>query len=178
MKKISFLAIFCGLLCIVVRGQTKVYPVIKDYGAVFDVPFAKDKPDPSMEYKIIVEAAANIEKPEEVYAPLEHISRMYNLHVYAGIPQKNLYVELVIFGPSVAVVLNNDAYRKKFGVDNPNLKIIEEMTKAGIKIHACGQSVMLTGVDPATINPNIDVVVSRFTTVSDRQMKGYAFFKF
>ena len=62
-------------------------------------------------------------------------------------------------------------------MDNPNLKIIEEMTKAGIKIHACGQSIMLTGIDPTTVNPNIDVVVSRFTTVSDRQMKGYAFFK-
>jgi len=26
--------------------------------------FPKDKPDPSMEYKIIIEAAANIEKPK------------------------------------------------------------------------------------------------------------------
>jgi intracellular sulfur oxidation DsrE/DsrF family protein len=145
---------------------------------VHDVPFAKDKPDPSQVYKIIIEAAATIEKPEDIYMPLEHVSRMYNLHVYSGIPQKNLNVELVIFGPSVAVVLNNDAYKKKFGVDNPNLGIIEEMTKAGIKIHACGQSVMLTAIDPATVNQNIDIVVSRFTTVSDRQMKGYAFFKF
>jgi len=177
MKKISFLVTFCGLLCMVVHGQVKLYPVIKDYGAVFDVPFAKDKPDTSVVYKIIIEAGPNIEKPEELYAPLENISRMYNLHVYSGIPQKNLYVELVIFGPAVAVVLDNDAYRRKFSVDNPNLKIIDEMTKAGVKIHACGQSVMLTKIDPATVNPNIDIVVSRFTTVSSRQMKGYAFFK-
>jgi len=177
MKKIGFIALLCGALCFA-NAQTKLNPVIKDYGAVFDVPFAKDKPDPSLTYKIIVEAAATIEKPEEVFAPFEHISRMYNLHVYAGVPQKNLHVEMVVFGPSVAVVLNNDAYKKKFGVDNPNLKIIEEMSKAGIQIHACGQSVMLTGIDPATVNTNIDIVVSRFTTVSDRQMKGYAFFKF
>lgn len=177
MKKIFLLIAFCGLLFFV-NGQSKLYPVIKDYGAMFDVPFAKDKPDPYKEYKIIIEAAATIEKPEKIYEPLEHISRMYNLHVYSGVPQKNLQVELVVFGPSVAVVLNNDAYRKKFGVDNPNLKIIEEMTKAGIKIYACGQSVVLTNIDPATVNPMVDVVVSRFTTVSDRQMKGYAFFKF
>ncbi|HVG40510.1 MAG TPA: DsrE family protein [Chitinophagaceae bacterium] len=178
MKKIFLLITFCSLLFMAGNGQTKLNPVIKDYGTMYDVPFAKDKPDPSMVYKIIIEAAATLEKPEEMYAPLEHISRMYNLHVYSGIPQKNLYVELVIFGPPVAVVLDNDAYKKKFGVDNPNLKIIEEMTKAGIKIHACGQSVVLTGIDPATVNPNIDVVVSRFTTVTDRQMKGYAFLKF
>ena len=82
----------------VVHGQVKLYPVIKDYGAVFDVPFAKDKPDTSVVYKIIIEAGPNFEKPEELYAPLENISLMYNLHVYSGIPQKNLYVELVIFG--------------------------------------------------------------------------------
>jgi intracellular sulfur oxidation DsrE/DsrF family protein len=166
------------LLAILVHGQTKLNPVIKDYGTMYDVPFAKDKPDPSKKYKIIVESAANIEKPEDIYAPFEHISRMYNLHVYCGVPQKNLFVEVVVFGPSVSVLLNNDAYKQKFGVENPNLKIIEQMTKAGIKMHACGQSIMLVGIDPATVNPNIDVVVSRFTTVSDRQRKGYTFFKF
>lgn len=178
MQKGCFLLSVFILLTVFVRGQTKLHPAIKDYGTMYDVPFATDKPDPSKKYKIIVESAANFEKPEEFYAPFEHISRMYNLHVYAGIPQKNLFVEVVVFGPSVSVLLNNEAYKQKFGVDNPNLKIIEEMTKAGIKVHACGQSVILTGIDPATVNSNADVVVSRFTTVSDRQMKGYAFFKF
>jgi hypothetical protein len=108
----------------VVHGQLKLYSVIKDYGAFFDLPFTKDKPDTSVEYKIVIEAGPNIEKPEELYAPLEHISRMYNLHVYSGVSQKNSYVELVIFGPAVAVVLDNDVYKRKFIVDNPNLKII------------------------------------------------------
>lgn len=177
MKKLLLL-IECCLILSFIHGQTKLNPVITDYGSMYEVPNAKDKPDPSMQYKIIIESAAPNEKPEKLYEPLEHISRMYNLHVYNGVPQKNLHVELVIFGPSVAILLNNEAYKKKFGVDNPNLKAIEEMTQAGIQIHACGQSVMLTGIDPATVNPNVDVVVSRFTTVSDRQMKGYAFFKF
>jgi intracellular sulfur oxidation DsrE/DsrF family protein len=176
-KTFLFTAAFT-FFSLLAQGQVKLNPVIKDYGTMYDVPFATDKPDPSKEYKIIVESATLIEKPEELYGPFEHISRMYNLHVYSGVPQKNLKVEVVVFGPAVSVVLNSDAYKKKFGVDNPNLKIIEEMTKAGIKVHACGQSVMLVGIDPATVNPNIDVVVSRFTTVSDRQMKGYAFFKF
>jgi intracellular sulfur oxidation DsrE/DsrF family protein len=179
MKNNCLLIIAFPFLSILGHGQTKLNPVIKDYGTMFDVPFAKDKPDPSKEYKIIVEAGVPLEKPEELYAPFEHISRMYNLHAYCGVPQQNLFVEVVVFGPTaVSVVLSNEAYKKKFGVDNPNLKVIEEMTKAGIKVHACGQSISFAGIDPATVNPNIDVVVSRFTTVSDRQMKGYAFFKF
>lgn len=178
MKQTFLFAISIVVLCIAVQGQTKVFPAIKDYGAMFDVPFAKDKPDATMEYKIIAEAAMMNDKPDKVYEPFEHISRMYNLHVYSGIPQKNLHVEVVVFGPSVAVLLNNEAYREKYNVDNPNLKVIEQMEAAGIKVLACGQSVMLIGADPATVNANVDIVVSRFTTVSNRQMRGYVFFKF
>lgn len=177
MKKLALAFSFC-LSLLLVEGQTKLFPAVKDYGGVFDVPFAKDWPDTSLKYNVIIEAGLPNEKPEELYQPLDHISRMYNLLVYSGIPLKNLNVELVIFGPPISVVLNNEAYKKKFNVDNPNLKVIEEMAKAGIKIHACGQSIMLNSIDRTTVNPNIDVVVSRFTTVTTRQLKGYAFFKF
>ena len=88
MNKFTLLIAFLGVLSFV-HGQTKLFPAIKDYGGVYDVPFAKDKPDSLMKYKIIIEANPNIEKPEEIYAPLEHISRMYNLHIYSGIPQKS-----------------------------------------------------------------------------------------
>jgi len=71
-----------------VHGKTKLFPAIKVYRGVCDVPFARDKPDSLMKYKIIIEAGAGIEKPEEIYTPLEHISRMYNLHIYSGIPQR------------------------------------------------------------------------------------------
>lgn len=97
---------------------------------------------------------------------------MYNLHVYGGVPRNHIHLDVVIF------FLDNDTYRKKFGVDNPNLKVIEEMKQAGINLYACGQSVTGFGIDPKTINQNFQVVLSRATTVSTRQMKGYAFFKF
>ena len=177
MKKLVITLILTSSI-LFVAGQKTIFPAIKDYGGMFDVPFAKDWPDTSMKYNVIIEAGMAIEKPGELYQPLEHISRLFNLLVYTGIPYKNLNVELVIFGPSIFVVLNNEAYKKKYNVDNPNLKALEEMTNAGIKIHACGQSVMLTGIDRTTINPAIDVVVSRFTTVTNRQLKGYAFYKF
>jgi intracellular sulfur oxidation DsrE/DsrF family protein len=84
----------------------------------------------------------------------------------------------VIFYKAIFVILNNDAYKKRFGVDNPNLKILEEMKQAGINLYACGQSVTGFGIDPKNVNQNFEIVLSRATTVSTRQMKGYAFFKF
>ena len=178
MKKFFLSIAFFVTLSFVVEAQTKkIYPVIKNYGSIFEVPFAGDWPDSLMEYKIIAEASTDMEKPDSLYTPLDLVARMYNLHVYGGVQQKNLHIDLVIAAKAIFVVMNNEAYKKKYGVENPNLKIIEEMKKAGIKIYACGQSMMKFGIDPTDLNPNIEPIFSRFTTVSTRQLKGYAFFK-
>ncbi len=178
MKKIQLLVISVLVLVFSVRAQNSFKPPIKDFGKMWEVPFAVDKPDPSLHYKIIVEASEKLEDSTAIYPPLEHVARLYNLHVYGGVPQNRLDVAMVIWGPPVTVVMNNEAYKKKYGVDNPNIKIIEAMKVAGIKLFACGQSIMKNKIDPATVNPEITIAVSRFTTVSTYQLKGYAMFKY
>jgi intracellular sulfur oxidation DsrE/DsrF family protein len=84
---------------------------------------------------------------------------------------------VVIFGPAAWTVLNNEAYKAKFKTDNPNLKVFEEFKKAGIKTMVCGQSITLHGIDPASVNSNVEIASSRFTAVSTLQMKGYALFQ-
>jgi len=158
--------------------QTKVILPIKDFGNVYNVPFAEDRPDPAMQYKIVFEASEKIDSFSRIYPPLEHVARMYNLHVYGGVPQKNLDVVLVIAGFGIPAVMNNEAYRKRYGVDNPNLKILEELKAAGIKINGCSQAMMKNSIDPSEVNPNIKMIFSKFTTVSTYQMKGYAYFKY
>jgi intracellular sulfur oxidation DsrE/DsrF family protein len=172
------------LFCIVITSLSYTafaqtyHPVIKSYGPVYDVPFAIEKPDPSLDYKIVAEMGEKNEKPAELYPALSHAARMYNLHVHEGVPQNKLHIADVIWGEAIFIVLNNEAYKKKYGVDNPNLKIIEEMKKAGIKIIACGQSIMKFNIAPNEINPDVTIATSRFTAVSTLQMKGYAFFKY
>ena len=73
--------------------------------------------------------------------------------------------------------MNNEAYKKKYGVENPNLKLLEEMKAAGIKIVGCSQAMMKNSIDPSEVNPNVTPIFSRFTTVSSYQLKGYAYFK-
>ena len=178
MKKYLLSASLLFSLALSAQKPGKVFPIIKDYGGVFEVPYATDMPDPKIDYKIVVEAEGAIELPDSLYRPFENIARMYNLHVYGGVPRNHIHLDVVIFFKAIFVILDNDAYRKKFGVDNPNLKVIEEMKEAGINLYACGQSVTGFGIDPKTVNQNFQVVLSRATTVSTRQMKGYAFFKF
>ena len=178
MKKLLLSVSFLSSFFLFAQGQKKTFPIIKDYGGVYDVPYATDRPDPKIDYKIVVEAEGAIEHPDSLYRPFENISRMYNLHVFGGVPRNHLHLDVVIFYKAIFVILDNDAYKKKFGVDNPNLKIIEEMKQAGINLYACGQSATGFGIDPKTVNQNFELVFSRATTFLTRQMKGFAFFKF
>jgi len=159
------------------QTQTEVTLPVKDFGKVFNVPFAEDRPDSTMHYKIVFEASQPIDSFAKLYEPLDHVARMYNLHIYGGVPKKNLDVVLVIAGFGIPAVMNNEAYKKKYGVDNPNLKVIEEMKAAGIKIVGCSQAMMKNSIDPSEVNPIITPIFSRFTTVSSYQLKGYAYFK-
>src|SRR5215207_7152496 len=94
------------------QTQTEVRLPVKDYGKVYNVPFAKDRPDSTMQYKIVFEASQPIDSFGKIYEPLEHVARMYNLHVYGGVPAKNLDVVLVIAGFGIPAAMNNEAYRK------------------------------------------------------------------
>jgi intracellular sulfur oxidation DsrE/DsrF family protein len=158
--------------------QSAVTLPIKDYGQVYNVPFAVDRPDSTMQYKIIFEASMEKMDSAKIYEPLEIVARLYNLHVYGGVPQKNLEVVLVIGGVGIPVVMTNEAYKKRFGIDNPNLKILEEIKAVGIKINGCAQAMMKNHIDPADVNPIITPIFSRLTTVSTYQMKGWAYFRF
>ena len=170
--------IVIGGVTYVLLGQGRLFPVIKDFGVVFEVPAATERPDTTMDYKIVVDIGQKNEKPGELYPPLEDVSRMYNLHVLGGVKQEKLDVAIAIWGEAIGVVMNNEVYKKKFGVDNPNLKAIAELKQAGVKIIGCGQSIKRLGYDPADVNPDVTVALSRFTAVSTYEMKGYAYFKY
>ena len=176
------LILVIGTIAYAVLVPSIVHPVLKSYGPVYDLSFAAEKPDTTIPYKIVADLGwvneKPVEKPGEMLPALQHIARMYNLHIYGGVQQKNLEVAVVIWGDPIGVILNNEAYHKKYGVDNPNIKIISEMKQAGVKFMACGQSMVKYGIDPEKVNPDVSVALSRFTAVSTCQMKGFAYFKF
>ncbi|CAN5537633.1 hypothetical protein BH11BAC3_BH11BAC3_26160 [soil metagenome] len=178
MLKTLFILFFAVFITSVLSAQTKLYPVIKDYGGVWDVPFATEKPDPKLNYKIVAQIGEKIEKKNELSEELDMVARIYNLHVYGGVAQNKLHLTLVIYGGACAVALTNDEYKTRFSTDNPNLKLIDEMKAAGIDIIVCAQSIMKLKIDPATINPAIKIATSRITAVTTLQAKGYKLFTF
>lgn len=179
MKKINLSSLFVfAVLSLAAQAPQRVNPVIKTQGGVFEVPFAVEKPDPTLTYNIIIEVERESEKPDTINWALNNVARLLNLHVVGGVPTAKMNVVLAIHGGASYTTMNNDQYRSKYKVDNPNLKLYEELKAAGVKMFVCGQSIINRKIDRLRMVPEVQPAVSMLTTVTTYQLKGYAYLKF
>ena len=176
MKK--FISLSCAIFIFASSlAQEKLYPAIKGFGSLWDVPAATIRADSTIDFKIVVEFRGAIPDAQVMHPYYEHLGRMYNLHIHDGVPADKLDVAIVIYGPAAFTVLSDDAYRAKYKTSNPNLKVFEEFSKVGIRTIVCGQSLTLLGIDTSAVTDHVSIASSRFTAVSTLQMKGYAVFQ-
>ncbi len=168
---LTFISICFGSVCI---GQTMVNPVIKDYGSIYNLPYAEEKIDPNLEYKIAIEVVRASDKAEDVNWALNNVARLLNLHAMAGVQKDKMNVVLAIHGGAAFTVMNNEEYKRKYKTDNPNLNLYKALQEAGVKIFVCGQSLIARDIDKDKMVPGIKIASSMLTTMTTYQLKGYA----
>ncbi len=176
MKITLFIAF--SMICLTLQAQSRVNPVIKDFGGIFEIPYAVEKPDPSLAYNIVIEIQIESERPDTVNFALSNVARLLNLHVMGGVPKENMHVVLGIHGAAAYTTMNNEAYREKYKMDNPNLKLYKELQEAGVKMFICGQSLIGRKIDRNRLVPEVSISVSMLTIMTTYQLKGYAALKF
>lgn len=176
MKIASFISIL--FIAQIAIAQQKVFPLIKNYGAVNEVPFAAMTIDPKVDYKILIDVVTSTEKPDQINENIENIARIINLHALGGVSNKKLHVVAVIHGPAIMNLLNNEAHQKKFGVNNPHLALFSALKEAGIPMYVCGQTLFKRNVEPSSIVPEVLPSLSAITTISTYTAKGYTVFKY
>lgn len=173
MKKIIFLSVLCISVSLTF-AQKKIYPLIKSGGGMFEVPEATPVADKKMKYKLIVDLSKASDKPDSVNASLDKLARLVNAHIEAGIPKENIDVIGVFHFLGTPVILEDEAYKKKFGMANPNTALINELAKNGVRFFVCGQSLRARKLVDDKRNENIKVAQSALITFSSFQSKGYA----
>ncbi|WP_439506502.1 DsrE family protein [Sediminibacterium sp.] len=173
-----FIAVALVFSCILVNAQNVVHPLIPFYGPVTEIPFALDIMDKKGEYKVLVDITSPSANAKEISEFFENIARIANLHIAGGVSPKKLHVVAVVHGAAVPFIVNNETYKQKFGVDNPNLPLFTAIKKAGIPLFVCGQTLFKRKVDPTTLAPEFETVLSAITTVTTYVNKGYVFLKF
>ncbi len=159
-------------------GQTRVNPVVKGYGGIFEAPYAAEKPDPNMEYKIVIDIATNDGDADDIAYSIFNVARLLNLHAMGGVPKENMKVVLAIHGRAAFAVMDNASYKKKYGVDNPHLQLFKELKEAGVQMFACSQSLIGRGINHKKLVPEVSVATSMLTVMTTYQLKGYAALKF
>ena len=92
----------------------------------------------------------------------------------SGVPKDKLKVVLAIHGGATSTVMDNEAYKKKYGVENPNLDLISALNEAGVKLFVCGQSLIARDIDKEKMAPEIKIASSMLTIMTTYQIKGYA----
>ncbi|MDZ7933726.1 MAG: DsrE family protein [Emticicia sp.] len=173
MKKLIILSLLC-LSGSLTFAQKKVYPLIKNGGGIFEVPEATPVVDKKMQYRIIVDLSKASDKPDSVNSALDKLARLVNAHIEAGVPKENLSVIGVIHFLATPMILEDEAYKKKFGMANPNTALINELGKNGVRFYVCGQSLRARKLVDEKRNEHIKVAQSALITFSTFQNMGYA----
>lgn len=154
-----------------------IYPLIKGGkgSGVIPVKDPVEIPDPNIEYKILFELTGN--NPDSIIKDinygLDEIARVLNLHVASGVPAKKLMPVIVIHAGGIHAFKNNEAFQKKYKMDNPNIQIINDLKKLGAKFIVCGQAMTWLEIKPEELLPDIKLSLTAQTVLTSYQLKGY-----
>lgn len=183
MKPISFPFIICAtcatlLLTFTAAAQTPHFPIVKKFGGIYEISDAIERPDGSLEYKILVDLTSPSEDPKQISRFVDNVARMMNLHGLAGVTRDRIKVKVVLHGGGIFTLLNDENYKKKYEVNNPNLVVFEALEEAGAEILVCGQSLIARNLKTSDLWPGVGVAHSALTTITTYAPQGYVVLKF
>lgn len=131
-------------------------------------------PDKQEQYKIVFNLTKGVDDPTTINPSLNRVARTVNLYVASGVPLENLTLVAVVSSDAAPLVLAEEHYQQQFGVANPNLSLIDQLQRAGVKLTVCAQSVNGKPYSRDWVYPPVGLALSALTTVTLLQHQGYA----
>ena len=168
----SLALIFLVTSFTVAHAQEAQYPIVKDFGGIYEIR-GSVQPDSGIEYKIVIDLKTLQDDKNQINPGMNNIARMMNLHGLGGVSSDNIHVIVAVHGGATETILTNEGYRRKNGISNPNLELIDALEDAGAEIYVCGQSLLARGYDQAEVNPEVTIGLSMLTIVTEHMHKGY-----
>jgi len=94
MKATHFFVLCITLLLfsVAAAAQTPQFPIVKGFGGIYEIPDATERPDGTLEYKILVDLTSPSEDPKQISRFVDNVARMMNLHGLAGVTQDRIKV--------------------------------------------------------------------------------------
>ena len=146
--------------------------IIKGYGEVKYFDQAASQLNKQLEYKLIFDIKGNQVK-NGVNKGLWTIARTLNLFELSGIPSKKIEIVASIHGEATFITLNSNAYQDKFGRDNPNSNIIQQLNDSGVKLYVCSQATSSRNINNDDLNINVIPALSGIAVLSNHLLQGF-----
>jgi intracellular sulfur oxidation DsrE/DsrF family protein len=159
-----------------------MFPAIKanqKWGGALPVDVIDEKPDPNLQYKLLFEITnfgmndQDTSAKKDFNQGLTWVERQLNLHESSGIPRKNIHPVIVVHGDALDALLTNEKYKKKYGIDNPNIPLIKELQSYGANILVCGQAMTWGKLEKQDLLPGIKQALSAQTAITSYLVRGY-----
>ena len=149
--------------------------LVPGYPAARDIQGARELPDPRTDYKVVFADGQEAKNKTDVNPMLPTIATYVNTLGKYNVPAEHRHIIIMFHqrNPDMDIVMTNEAYKARYGVDNPNIAIIHALKQAGVDIRACGQGVIGRKIDLKDVNPDVTVDLWAMTTLINLQLKGY-----
>jgi intracellular sulfur oxidation DsrE/DsrF family protein len=174
MKILRTAATLLSLLAIApaaLAAQARTGPILQSGGEWYPVPDPNFTVPTDMSYKIAFDV--RVGAPGELTAGYGVAARMLNQSAGLGVKKEQLDLVVVIHGTAAEDVLQNAEYRARKGKDNANIALLEELSKAGVRIVLCGQSAGARKIARNQMLPFIQVAPSATWAHAVLQRQGF-----
>lgn len=172
MKRILLALSMFSLSGQLLAAEPTTGPVIEGYGASVvvdaDVPLIDDHV-----YRVVFEITAYDTDLSAVNRNLDRVARFLNLHAKNGVSVENIHLAVVMHGAALVNALNDESYRRRFELDNPNLDLARKLAAAGVQFFVCGQSMAFRGFEKSELAEPFKMATSALTMVHQLQSQGY-----
>ncbi|UJP65032.1 DsrE family protein [Mongoliitalea daihaiensis] len=162
----------------VVAQRQALDPIVKGFGKVYEIPEATELPNSDQKFNIIIDLVSAAENPAQINRMVDNIARMINLHGIGGVQATQLQVKVAVHGGAIYSILNDEFYRKLYGVNNPNLPVYEALKDAGVEFYICGQSLLARDMQSSDMWDGAEMALSMLTTLTKYVPQGYMLMRF
>ena len=132
-----------------------------------------------IDYKLLFELTGN--NPDslakQINFGLMEVVRKINLHFASGIPLKKIFPVIVVHAGALNAITTNKYYQEHHKLDNPNIKLINELVKPGAKFIACVQAIAFLNIKAEDLLPLVKISLTAQTVLSSYQLKGYVLYR-
>jgi len=172
---IALLSFFLSVKSI---AQKNPSPLISEADGFVIIKGAEMQPDKSRVYKAVYDATKAPKDSSQILPALNMAGSELNALDVCGISANHAKFVIVFHGAAINGILDNHHYREKYGIDNPNLKVLSELRKTGVQLFVCGQNLLAESIDLKTISPEVTVASDALIVLMTFQNDGYALMSF